>query len=216
MSTTTDENRARKLRRQQRHARQSVVFGVLIALMALAGLSAAAVGSGLVTSPLKIGFSSASVPSDKAVVEPCLVKGKEKPVAYSKIKINVYNASTRKGLAASTSKVLQERGFAVLEMSNTKDNVNNVQIRFGAKGVGRAYTLAAQFKSAILQYDARTDSTLDLTVGEAFEGLLDAKAVSLKSGKAMTNAAGCKPVTELTPIAAPAQSTANTTPSAGS
>lgn len=193
-----------------------MVFGVLIAFMALSGLTAAAVSSGIIDSPFNIGFSSAAIPSDAAVVAPCLVTGKEKPVAYKKINVNVYNASDRKGMAATTAKTLQERGFVVLEMSNTKDDVNNAQIRFGRKGVGRAYTLAAQLKSAVLLYDSRTDASLDLTVGTAFDGLLAEDAVTLKAGDPMTNSAGCKPLDELTPAAAPARLSATPSPSANS
>jgi hypothetical protein len=49
---TTDPDRARTLRRRHMHERQAVIFGVLLAGLALAGLGAAAVYTGTLAVPV--------------------------------------------------------------------------------------------------------------------------------------------------------------------
>lgn len=172
--------------------------------MALAALGAVAIYNGAVSMPFARGFSSTVIPADDPIVPACLVEGKEKPIGYKKVRVRVYNASERRGLAATTAKSLEERGFTILATGNVKTGVQNAKIAYGAKGVGRAYTLAAQIPGVVLQYDARTNAQIDLTVGQGFDGLIPEDEVKLETGVPMNNLPGCQPLAELTPAPAPA------------
>lgn len=195
--------RARRQRIRRKRARQSVVFGVLIAFMALAGLVSVAVYNQAISLPFARAFSADVLPSDPPSVPACLVEGKEKPVGYRKIRVRVFNASERRGLAATTAKILEERGFQVIATGNvTKDEVWGVRIAYGRKGVARAYTLAAHIPGATLVYDDRTNARIDLTIGAGFSEVLPEEEVRLESGQPMSNLPGCQPLESLTPVPA--------------
>ncbi|GAA2518083.1 LytR C-terminal domain-containing protein [Rarobacter incanus] len=191
--------RARKQRIRRKRARQSVVFGSLIAFMVLAALLAVAVYNNAINVPFATGFSSTAVPTDAPITPACLAEGKTKPVGYRKIKVRVFNSSDRKGLAATTAQQLEKLGFQITATGNVDDNVANARISYGAKGIARAYTLAAHISGAVLDYDDRTSVSIDLTVGASFDGLIDEKSVTIKSGTPMEDLPGCAPIDTLTP-----------------
>jgi len=204
VSTDPSVQKARKLRLRHRRERQAVVFGVLIAAMAVMGLVAVAVYSGTIAPPISVSFASDKGTPDAATTPPCLpTKGKTTPVPYKKIKINVYNASQHRGIAAAASNTLQERGFTILSTGNSKAPVNGVRISFGKKGVTRAYTLSAHFTDPVLYYDARKDATIDVTLGQNYDGLVKNDDVTLDADTPMENLPGCSPVDQLVPAAAP-------------
>ncbi|MBU4215361.1 MAG: LytR family transcriptional regulator, partial [Actinobacteria bacterium] len=91
-------DRERAQRRRAMHERQTVVFGVILAVMAVAGVLGAAVFTGTTKLPLfSRGFSSPT-PQSTAVALPCLPDG-TLPVAASQITVNVFNGAGRSGLA---------------------------------------------------------------------------------------------------------------------
>ena len=110
-----DPDRPRVLRRRHMHERQAVVFGVLLAGLALTGLGAVAVFTGALEVPgLARGFSSPSPEAGSLLVVPCPPTGAA-PVPYAQITVSVLNGSTRSGLAAETAADLVERGFVIAE-----------------------------------------------------------------------------------------------------
>lgn len=203
MSNATPPDKARQLRLRHKRERQTVVFGVLVAAMAVAALLAVAIYNGTISGPFAVPFASASVSADTVSTPPCLVNESAKPVAYKKIKLNVYNASDHKGLAATAASALEQRGFQVLSTGNSTAAVSGVRISFGEKGISRAYTLKAHFADAVLYYDARTTATLDVTLGQNYDGLVDEDTVALDPSTPLENLPGCVPADQLTPAAAP-------------
>ena len=145
---------ARAVRRRRMHERQAVVFGLLIAALAVVGIGALAVYTGAIEAPFDRELSSPEAVDDLADVKvPCLADG-TLPVATGDIQVNVYNASGKDDpLGRLNQDILTSRGFAVLSTGNApdldgdgkSDVVSRTQIHFGAAGVAQAYTLAAHY-----------------------------------------------------------------------
>ncbi len=95
--------------------------------------------------------------------------------APSEISVNVYNTTWKEGLAAETSDTLQEREFTVKKTGNDPQNSfheNEVGvIRFGPEGERAAKRLAEQVEDIQLQKDDRSGTTLDLVLGNEWDGL---------------------------------------------
>ncbi len=182
------------------HERQAVVFGVLLAGLALVGIGAAGIMTGAISSPFSKPIATPSVVDDAlTTATPCLPKG-TKPVEYSKITINVLNASGQPGLARSTSDAMVERGFTVKTVGNDASKVTAPRIVFGPKGLAQAYTVAAQLKDAKLALDTRKDRSVDIVLGTESHVLLGTKNVHLNAKKAMTSAPGCVAIAKVKPI----------------
>ncbi|MFD6134641.1 LytR C-terminal domain-containing protein [Isoptericola sp. NPDC056618] len=194
----------RETRRKREHERQAVVFGLLIAFLLLAGLAAAAMYSGAFSSPFSrpIYTPVAEAPQP----EPCLpqVKGQPDgalPVPYSKVKVRVYNAADgSEPLAGANEDVLSERGFNIVDTGNWVEKLGQSEVRFGTKGITRAYTLAAQYPDVRLVLDDRKGNTVDLLVGEEYSPPLSEDSVLLNAETPMKDVEGCVPADEITPI----------------
>jgi LytR cell envelope-related transcriptional attenuator len=202
-----DPDRARTLRRRHMHERQAVIFGVLLAALALAGLGALAVYTGTLGVPfLARGFSTPA-PAAGITAPPCPPEGAA-PVPYAQITVNVLNGSKVPGLAAQTAAALTDRGFVVAKTANSPESVTGTaRLVFGAAGVAGAYTLAAQLDKPALALDARADATVDITVGTGYVGLVSADAIKLDPTVPFAAPAGCVPISQITLAPAPAKTT---------
>lgn len=203
---TTNPDRQRVLRRRRKHERQAVIFGSLVAGLAICGLGAAAVYTDALTLPfLERELTS---PPPEAVVEaapvPCPAAD-ALPVPFNTIEVNVLNGSGRAKLAGSTSTALTGRGFVVLTTANYPAHIDsNVQINFGQEGIAAAYTLAANVHDAVLVLDLREDATVDLVLGEAFDTLIEPSVVALDPAVPLEGVSGCVPLEEALAEAKPA------------
>lgn len=202
MTTPDDVRDARALRRRHKHERQAVIFGVLIAFLAVTGLAAVAVYTGTIDPPFDRGFSTKDVKQDEVLAQPCLPEGTP-PVPYSNVSVNVLNATDRSGLASTAAASLGERGFVVASTGNTKVAVEGIRISFGTAGLASAYTLAAHFEGADLYYDTREDASVDVSLGSSFEALREVEAVQLDPTIPMTSREGCMAIEQITPQAIP-------------
>jgi hypothetical protein len=209
---TTRPDAARNVRRRRMHERQAVVFGLLIAALAVVGLGALAIFTGAVDAPFERALSSPEVTDDLAEVDvPCLPEG-VLPVPSSQVQVNVLNASgTDEPLGRLNQDVLRSRDFVVLGTGNAPDldgdgepdEVARTQIHFGAAGVAQAYTLAAHYPEPGLVLDARQDATVDLYVGADFDDVVDPELVGLSAEVPLESRAGCVPIEQITPRALP-------------
>ncbi|QTE31641.1 LytR C-terminal domain-containing protein [Pengzhenrongella sicca] len=201
-------DRDRALRRRHRRERQAVLFGGLVAGLAVAALGGIAVFTGAVGSPFSRGFSTAEPdPESSVAAAPCPPEG-TLPVAYGSVQVNVLNGTSRAGLATETSTALTERGFVVLGTGNSPTSVSGTaRISFGAAGIGAAYTLAAQLDGPVLVLDAREDATVDLAVGADYLNLLDPAAVVLDPAAPLTGSANCIALSDAVPAPAPVAAT---------
>lgn len=190
------------------HERQAVVFGLLVAFLAITGIGALAVYSGAVEPPFDRTFSSPKV--DDAIADakaPCLPEG-TLPIPFSDVQVRIFNASGKGGMAAANEQILESRGFTVTLVGDLQTPAGksttqgSTQISFGATGVAQAYTLAAHYQDAVLVLDDRADASVDVVLGENFVNLVDEELVEIDPAAPLANPAGCATIETITPRAA--------------
>lgn len=202
--STADQQRT--LRRRRRRERQAVVFGSLVAGLAVAGLGAAATYTGALDLPfLQREFASPAPEAGTAVSPPpCPAEG-TLPVPYTDVQVTVLNGAGIAGLAGQMQGDLTGRGFTVLGTDNYPTGLpGTAQIMFGAQGVAAAYTLAAHLTEPVLVLDLREDATVDLVLGEAFDVPVPLESVPLDPETPLTPVEGCVPLEEALTTAVPA------------
>jgi hypothetical protein len=99
------------------------------------------------------------------------------------VKVNVYNATEKRGLASKVAGQLRRRGFTVKKIDNDpldRTVTGAAEVRSSALGAGAARTVTAQVAPAgqvgaapavTAVPDQRKDATVDLVVGAAWNGL---------------------------------------------
>jgi hypothetical protein len=214
--TDPHADHARALRRRHQHERQAMVYGSLLAGIAVVGLGAAAIYSGAVSAPFldrPFVTVSPSEPASALPSAPCPPDG-TLPVAYNAISVIVLNGSDRAGLAGQTAEALAARGFVVASTGNYPGSTTaGAEIVFGEAGLASAYSLAANLDAPVLVLDTRADASVDLVLGEAFSGLLDPTTVVLDPATPLVGVEGCVPLEEARANAIPA-ATPTPTPTA--
>ncbi len=109
-------------------------------------------------------------PTVKPAVAPA--KALPKPAA---IKVNVYNATTRSGLAKDAAEELKKRGFAIGEVGNASKEydkkVPGTGVLLGAPAAknGGFTVLGTQLAGAVEKTDARKTGEIDLILGTKFK-----------------------------------------------
>jgi hypothetical protein len=110
-----------------------------------------------------------AAPCVTTTVQPGLVLPKPATVT-----VNVYNATDRAGLAASTAAELKSRGFGIGKIANDplgKSLTNVAEVRYGPAGKANAQLLVYYVPGATLVLDKRTDTTVDLVLGTKFKAI---------------------------------------------
>jgi hypothetical protein len=99
------------------------------------------------------------------------------PAAAAKtVKVNVYNATTRSGLASTVAGQLKKRAFKVAAVANdpltTRKVTAAAEIRHGPRGIAAARTVSAQVSGkVVILRDRRADTSVDLVTGAAWKTL---------------------------------------------
>lgn len=93
----------------------------------------------------------------------------------AKVTVNVYNASTRNGLAGAVSKDLAERGFRVGRVANDPSSRKApavAEVRHGPAGKAQAALLRSALPSGAKVFaDKRKGATVDVALGAKFTRL---------------------------------------------
>lgn len=92
----------------------------------------------------------------------------------SQITVNVYNATSRTGLAGTTAKDVRTRGFVVGTIANDplgKSVTGTGEIRYGKNGAAAASVVKAMLPAAAMVLDARADASVDLVLGDKYSTL---------------------------------------------
>ena len=96
-------------------------------------------------------------------------------VTPEQVKVNVYNASDRSGLAGSVSKGLAERGFVIVKVANDPTDRKApavAEVRYGQSGVAQAKLVASALpKGTKLVNDKRKAATVDVALGAKYTRL---------------------------------------------
>ncbi|MEV0774471.1 LytR C-terminal domain-containing protein [Streptomyces sp. NPDC050433] len=118
--------------------------------------------------------SSAHKPDCKPSPSAAAVKTLPKP---TQIRVNVYNATPRAGLAKTTADELKKRGFLIGKVGNAPaefdKKIPGTGILLGAPdaAAGSFKVLGAQLTGTKPQHDARKTKDVDLLLGTAFKNL---------------------------------------------
>lgn len=102
----------------------------------------------------------------------------------AKIKVNVYNATPRGGLAKTAADELKKRGFAIGKVGNATaaydKKVAGAGILLGAPTAvnGTFPVLGTQLPGALTKTDARKTADVDLIIGTKFKAFSTPKAAS--------------------------------------
>jgi hypothetical protein len=116
------------------------------------------------------------------------------------VTVNVYNATTRTGLAAITANGLKGRGFVIGKVANdpVKETVGGTALVRGAKAqLARMQLISAQVSGTQEAFDTRTDTSVDLVLGNGYAALsptAQAAAMVAADVKADTTAAAAPSV----------------------
>jgi hypothetical protein len=90
------------------------------------------------------------------------------------VEVNVYNSTSRNGLAATVAAALVKRSFVVGTVANDPLHARvtgTALVRYGAKGAAAAKLVAAQVPEAVMRRDKRKGATVDLVLGDGFRRL---------------------------------------------
>jgi hypothetical protein len=94
------------------------------------------------------------------------------PTDRSTVRVNVYNATTRIGLAGEVADQLRGLGFDVRQVGNDPLQASvsaTAQIRYGPRGAGAAQMLRAQFPGSEGDLVARPDARVDVVLGMLYD-----------------------------------------------
>jgi hypothetical protein len=87
----------------------------------------------------------------------------------STVRLKVYNATDRTGLANAAKKQLLAAGFRNITTHNASDAVEaTAEVRYGPAGVGAAYLVRAHVKNSTAAPDDRKDASVDLILGNDY------------------------------------------------
>ena len=120
--------------------------------------------------------------------------------AASATKVNIYNASSTRGLGSAVAHEMQLRGFRVPAIANAPTGTKikgTVQIRYGAQGRLQARTVTAQFRGAVdlVQDETSTDDTITLFIGATYHGMGPVPEVLTRlAQRPAPSLTGCVPV----------------------
>lgn len=103
---------------------------------------------------------------------PCTTAAPVVPLEPADVSLNVYNSTSRRGLAAAVAKTATERGFKVKAVGNDPLKATiaqTAQIRFGSEGAASAELVKSHVPQAVLVDDKRKGDTIDLVVGQGWK-----------------------------------------------
>jgi hypothetical protein len=168
----------------RRHVTTAVTLAVLMVMLVVA----AVVGFNALFAPLP----GSDEPSATASSPSCTAAPAGKRLRTKDVKVNVFNAGTRAGLAGSTYDALRARGFKGGEIGNAPSaNVRRAQVWIvkGEEDAGRlvARQIAKKAKPHLVSADEDLGSGVDLVVGNGFRKLVRGAPRSVKITQPVEN-----------------------------
>ncbi len=158
--------------------RQTTIFGSIVAIMGILLVVAMLFWTGAIAFPWDREFSAP--PDPNQLIVPCLADGTE-PVDLATITANVYNSTTRTGIAGEAAAQLGAIGVSVAQTDNWGGTAleETARIRTGIHGVAAAYTLAQYIPGSIVQFDTTmTGETISVVLGTAWSSVSTVEAVA--------------------------------------
>ena len=200
MTTPTYDEAARRKALRRRHLlqRQTIIFGSLIVILGALVLAALGVFLNILPAPFDPDFTNTEAETETGPIVPCPADGAI-PVEWAAITANVYNGTTRGGLAATTAQALRDTGVATATEGNYTGGSydGTVLITTGIEGISSAYSIAPLFPEHEILYDGtKSDEVIDVVVGSKFEAM-SADATPLDPETPLVGPEGCTPISKL-------------------
>ncbi|MDR1426477.1 MAG: LytR C-terminal domain-containing protein [Bifidobacteriaceae bacterium] len=195
-----------RVRKRRLIMRQTLILGLLIAVIAVAGVASAAMFLGRMDPLLSAPFSSPTPLSEDHGPTPCPRDESSMYPQAALVTVNVLNGSSMNGAATYLAQALERRGFIVGRVDNAPIEYSGVALlRTGELGLSRAYLLLAHApEGTLLTLDNRADESVDMIIGAQYETLRPLETVNVHSGTVIPFPADCTPLAELLAGAAPA------------
>lgn len=159
--------------------RQTVIFGSIGGIMVLLLLVSFLIWTGIVPAPFNPAFSG-STEVGSELVTPC-VPDNTQAVDMTTIAVNVYNSTSRNGLAGNVGGQLSAMGVALVGTDNWSGQSigESARIITGQDGIPAAYTLAQYIPGSVVLYDPDvSDEVLSVVLGKDFTEVLTPEAVA--------------------------------------
>ena len=188
-----------RIQRNRLRIRQTIIYGVLTAIVTIVGFGAWAMWTGkmepLFDTPLA---HETEVAVDYGPV-PCPEGADAVYPRAGTVEINALNGSSLRGAARAAGETMTSRGFGLGKMDNANfQYTGEALIRTGEKGVNNAYLVAAHAgENAVITVDDRLDATVDLIVGEKWQGLIPSDTVEVKAGQRIPRPAECTEISQI-------------------
>lgn len=120
--------------------------------------------------------------------------------AAAKVAVRVFNSTSRVGLASEVANQLKSRGFRVDKTGNDPEEAALEaigEVRYGIHGIGSARLLAATINGLEPVPDNRLDATVDVVLGERYNGLVSQGQVA-SAMPTVPHTADCKKSSQTT------------------
>lgn len=172
MEAAKDADETARVRRRVLHG---VVLVILIGLIAAGIILALAIINGRLKIP-----SAEPAPT---AVSSCPASMFDYTPA-DKINLNVYNSTSRPGLARSVADEFLARKFVVGNVSNVKAGYRGVAaVVSGAAGQAAAFTVQRHVPGSDYFQDGRTDASVDVILAQDYKALVPPELVDQTPGK---------------------------------
>lgn len=161
-----------RLRRRVAHG---VVLVLLLGLIAAAIIVALAIMNGQLKIPTTAGSDEPRTACPSATFD---------YTPNDRINVNVYNSTSRPGLARSVADELLARNFVVGAVANTEASHRGVAaVVSGAAGQSAAFSVQRNLSGSDYFQDGRTDASVDLILAGDYQELVAADRVDQTPGK---------------------------------
>ncbi|MFE4835031.1 LytR C-terminal domain-containing protein [Arthrobacter sp. NPDC056691] len=170
-----DDENAENPGRLRRRILHGVVLVLLLGLIVAGIMGAMGVMSG------QIKFPSAIQAQENSSVCPATTFDYTPP---AKVTVNVFNATSRNGLAKAAANEFKARKFAVAKVANTQTGYRGVAaIVSGAAGQSAAFTVQRNLPGSDYFQDGRKDASVDVILTSDYRGLVKPQLVDQTPGQ---------------------------------
>ncbi|WP_411375455.1 LytR C-terminal domain-containing protein [Arthrobacter sp. MPF02] len=161
--------------RVRRRVLHGIVLVLLIGLIAAGIITALAIINGRFTIP-------AAEPAEETVT--ACPAGTFDYTPHEQVSLNVYNSTSRAGLARSVADEFLARKFAVAAVSNVESGYRGVAaVISGAAGQSAAFTVQRNLPGSDYFQDGRTDGSVDVILSRDYSALQPPDLVDQTPGK---------------------------------
>lgn len=181
LSFSSDRKAKKRARR-----RQNAVFSVMAVLVIAVTVGALLIVTGNWNPGAEATTEETAEPAPAKIEN---VKCPEVDFSYQdpqSFRIRVLNTTNISGLAGDTAKSLEERGFKISSLTSGWTSLSGTigAVIAGPDGYAQAFTVQRQVPGSVFIFDPeKWGSTVDLAVGEKFEGLQKDRKLDRSAGK---------------------------------